>query len=127
MGAVDSSGRPGQLAFDFDPGLTERYTSLLDCVRACAYASPRPLKAIAADMDLPLSTLSRKLSAHPDDPRHLTVEDLESFLQATGDVTPIKYLVARYLQSADDRRQRALDALAALAPAITELLHAVQR
>lgn len=56
-----------------EPGLAERFDSALDCVRAGVYSSHRPLKAIAAEMDTSVSTLSRKLAAHPDDPRHFTL------------------------------------------------------
>ena len=48
-----------------EPGLAERFDSALDCVRAGVYSSHRPLKAIAAEMDTSVSTLSRKLAAHP--------------------------------------------------------------
>ena len=62
-----------------EPGLAERFDSALDCVRAVVYSSHRPLKAIAAEMDTSVSTLSRKLAAHPDDPRHFTLADLEQY------------------------------------------------
>lgn len=65
-----------------EPGLAERFDSALDCVRAGVYSSHRPLKAIAAEMDTSVSTLSRKLAAHPDDPRHFTLADLEQYVCA---------------------------------------------
>lgn len=105
-----------------EPGLAERFDSALDCVRAGVYSSHRPLKAIAAEMDTSVSTLSRKLAAHPDDPRHFTLADLEQYVCATGDTTPISWLVARYMQPAADRRQQALDQLAALAPMLSALI-----
>lgn len=105
-----------------EPGLAERFDSALDCVRAGVYSSHRPLKAIAAEIDTSVSTLSRKLAAHPDDPRHFTLADLEQYVRATGDTTPISWLVARYMQPAADRRQQALDQLAALAPMLSALI-----
>lgn len=85
-----------QLSIDFDPGLTERHKTLLSCVRECAYKSLKPMKAIAADMDLSESDLSRKLSGHEGDTRRLTVDELVRFVEVTGDITPINWLVERF-------------------------------
>lgn len=81
-----------QLTLNFEPGLSERHASLADCIRQCVYASRNPLKMIAADMDLSQSELSRKLSENPNDPRRFNIDDLEKYMDATGDVTPIQYL-----------------------------------
>lgn len=78
---------PTQLTIDFTPGLTERHDSLLDCIRHGAYSHRNPLKTIAADMDMSQSELSRKLGNNPDDPRKLSVGDLEKYIQATGDTS----------------------------------------
>lgn len=85
-----------QLSIDFDPGLTERHKTLLDCVRECAYRCTKPMKAIAADMDLSESDLSRKLAGHDADTRRLTVDDLVRFVEVTHDVTPINWLIERF-------------------------------
>lgn len=122
MSALVSSSQPAQLTLALEPGLANRYASALEVVRAGAYTSHRPLKAIAADMDMPVSTLSRKLSGHPDDPRHFTLSDLELYIQTTGDTLPIAWLAARYLQTADDRRQQAIEQLASIAPMIMSLI-----
>lgn len=95
-----------QLTLDFEPGLAARHESLLACVRQCAYTHRSPLKTIAADMDISQSDLSRKLACNPDDVRRFTVDDLEHFIKATGDVTPVMYLVEKYLAD-DELRQRA--------------------
>src|SRR4051812_34284450 len=105
-----------QMMLDFEPGLTERYPHLLDCVRSGAYQHRKPLKTIAADMNLSLSDLSRKLADHPDDPRHLSVNDLEHYLAATGDVTPIYWLIERFLQDEKLKHDRALQELAKQLP-----------
>lgn len=54
------------------------------------------------------STLSRKLAQDPDDPRRFTVDDLERFIEATGDATVVEYLAAKYLQSDESRRAGAV-------------------
>lgn len=96
-----------QLKLDFEPGLTERHKTLLACIRETAYRSQKPLKAIAADMDVSESDLSRKLSGNPDDPRRLTVDDLVCFVEVTGDVTPINWLIEKFHLDDSERTQRA--------------------
>jgi AraC-like DNA-binding protein len=110
------------MSIDFDPGLAERHQSALDCVRECAYTHKHPLKTLAADMDMSQSELSRKLAHNPDDPRRFTLDDLEKFLTATGDMTPIYYLVEKFLEDADLRQRRALSELANLAPQLAALI-----
>lgn len=111
-----------QLTIDFTPGLTERHESLLDCVRECAYSHRKPLKTIAADMDLSQSELSRKLSNNPDDPRRMALVDLERFIEATGDTTPVYYLIEKYLQDDSAKQRHAVAALVKVMPDILALL-----
>lgn len=115
----------GQLTLDLEPGLLDRHPTAMDCLRAAVYAGHRPLKSIAADMDMASSTLSRKLAQDPDDPRRFSVDDLEAYVHATGDTTVITYLAAKYLQTDADRRAAALAnaerLLAQLAPALAAL------
>lgn len=97
-----------QLTLEFAPGLVERHETAMDCIRSAVLSNPKPLKSIAGDMDLSASTLSRKLNQDPDDPRRFNVDDLESYIKATGDTTPIQYLAAKYLQSDEARKARAI-------------------
>jgi hypothetical protein len=110
------------MTLDFQPGLTERFAGLLDCVRQGAYTHRNPLKTIAADMDLSQSELSRKLSGNPDDPRRLSVEDLEKYISATGDMTPIYYLVEKFLSDDEAKQRRAMSELTKQLPAILALI-----
>lgn len=87
---------PQQLTLSFEPGLAQRHKSLKACVRHQVYASDSPMKAIAADMDLSESDLNRKLSDNPNDPRKLSVCDLERYIAATNDHTPIYYLISTF-------------------------------
>lgn len=116
-----------QLTLDFTPGLAERHATVLDCVRASAYTYRNPLKTIAADMDMSQSELSRKLSGNPEDSRRFTVEDLEKFIDATGDLTPIYYLVEKYLTDEDVKQRRALAELAKQLPDVLALIAAVSK
>lgn len=120
MNPVVSSSH--QMSIDFEPGLAERHQSALDCVRECAYTHKHPLKTLAADMDMSQSELSRKLAHNPDDPRRFTLDDLEKFLTATGDMTPIYYLVEKFLEDYDLRQRRALAELVKLAPQLAALI-----
>ena len=115
-----------QLSLDFTPGLTERYDNVLECLRACVYGSSKPMKTIAMDMDMSQSDLSRKLSNNPDDPRRFSVGDLEAFVQATGDTTPILYLAQKYCADNSLKYREALAALANMAPQIQALLKAAE-
>ena len=82
-----------QLTLEFEPGITERYSNLRECVTACVYA--RGLKRVAVDLDKAPGNLSRELGGDSD--RHFSVEALERFIQTQGDLTPIYYLIARYM------------------------------
>lgn len=96
-----------QLKLDFEPGLTERHKTLLACVRECAYKSSKPLKAIAADMDLSESDLSRKLSGNDSDTRRLSVDELVRLLEVTGDPTPVNWLIERFHVDDETKVKRA--------------------
>jgi hypothetical protein len=60
------------------------------------------MKAIAADMDYSPSDLTRKLSQSPKDSRRFTLDDLETYIDVTGDTQPVLYLVEKYLASPDE-------------------------
>lgn len=115
-----------QLTIDFTPGLTERHTSLLECVREGVYKHRNPLKTIAADADMSSSELSRKLANNPEDPRKLSVEDLERVLNATGDMTPIYWLIEKYLQDDTVKQKQAISALTKVVPDLLALLKTAQ-
>lgn len=115
----------GQLTLEFEPGMVERYPTAMDRLRAAVYSSARPLKVIAADMDIGESALSRKLAQNPDDPRRFSIDDLERYVHATGDTAVVEYLAAKYLQSDEQRRAQTLTAatrlLAELGPVLAAL------
>jgi hypothetical protein len=113
--------RVAQMTLDFEPGLTERHSLLSSCIREAAHRSPRPMKAIAADCDMSESTLSRKLNGHPDDSRHLSVDELVMVVDATGDLSPIYWLIERFAIADDQRQARAQAELAKLLPTLVAL------
>jgi len=82
-----------QLTLELEPGLTDRFSNLRECVTACIYQ--RGLKRVAMDLDKSPGNLSRQLAG--DSNHHFSVESLEQYMQTSGDLTPIHYLIARYL------------------------------
>lgn len=115
-----------QLTLDFLPGLTELYDSALACVDSRIKSSGKPLKVIAADMDLSVSELSRKLAHNPNDPRNFSLQDLENYVAASGDTTPILYLAQKYCVDTVTKREQATQALVQMMPQVMALLKAVQ-
>lgn len=115
-----------QLTLDFLPGLTELYATALDCVDSRIKSSGKPLKVIAADMDLSVSELSRKLAHNPNDPRNFSLQDLENYVAASGDTTPILYLAQKYCVDTVTKREQATQALVQMMPQMMALLKAVQ-
>lgn len=111
-----------QLSLDFEPGLTERHKTLLSCVREAAYKSMRPMKAIAAEMDLSESDLSRKLSGSDSDSRRFTVDDLVRFVEVTGDMAPIDWLIEKFHLGSDEKQKRAAIEFMRQLPAAIALL-----
>lgn len=91
-----------QLAIDFDPDITVAFKTCVEYVHYRAYQQGVLQKVIAADMDLSPSHLSRKLAQNENDSMRLTVDDLEKYIQVTGDKEPIKYLAAKYLYTSSD-------------------------
>lgn len=86
-----------QLTLNFDKGLAECYGSCREYVQTRVHQQSKQVKAIAADMDYSPSTLSRKLAQSPNDSQKLTLDDLELYIQVTGDKQPVFYLVDKYL------------------------------
>lgn len=85
-----------QLSLVFEPGLSQRYSSLRDVVAHGVYQ--RGLSAVAGKVDMAPSKLSEKLAGGNDRPRDLGIEEFERYLEKTGDLQPIYYLIERFLQ-----------------------------
>ena len=111
-----------QLSLDFEAGLTEKHKTLLDVCAHVAHMAQIPLKAIAAELDCSPSDLTRKLSANPGDKRNFSVLDLVNLIEATGDPTPIYWLIERFKLDDKQREQRALAEIAKHVPAMMAAL-----
>ena len=116
---------PGsQLRLELQPGLLTRFASLRECVYHSVLNDSRGLKAVAADCDLSKSELSRRLHPTDGDPRSLDVDLFVQIMRSTGDLAPLHWLMAAFLEDDDSRRRAATDQLARMLPEIAQLLEA---
>jgi hypothetical protein len=109
------------LAIAYEPGLIDQHRSLKECVAACVYRQRGGVTAVAGKLDLSPSHLSEVLGGGGERNRKFDLDELERYVQAYGDTTPILYLCAKYLgdhgsdQAAAAQQLRAvLDQLPAL-------------
>jgi len=116
----------GQLTLSFEPSMPERWASLRDFVAYRVQVQSKPAKSIASDMDLSPSILSRKLAPGDGDTHRLNCDDLERYIAATGDTSPIEYLAAKYLQGDDARRARAISRVETLATELERTLRTLK-
>ena len=118
MRSATINQQQNQLVLDFEPGLTERFNSARECVAQGVYQ--RGLKRIAGDLNEAPGNLSVKLS---DDPvRHFSLDMFEMYVEKTGDLTPIYYLVEKFLGDRRSGKQAALQQIEALGPQLIQLL-----
>ena len=117
---VISASPSRQLTLQFDESIASAHRTLRDVVASGVYR--RGLKVVAADLDLSPGNLSVALS---DDPhRKFSVDDLERYVQCTGDKSPIYYLVAKYLGDESAARDQALGQVAELLQSLPAMLAA---
>lgn len=104
-----------QLQLDFEAGISDTHKRLKDFLRDRVHCRPGGFipKALAAEMDLSPSELTRKLADNPRDPRNFTVDDLESYLDVTGDCEPLYYLVEKWIGRNPRASQQKITALEA--------------
>lgn len=111
-----------QVELNFEAGLTEQFPEFKDVVKASVYSCGRALKAVAADLDMTSSELSRKLAENPNDPVHFPLHLLPALVKATGDKRPVFWLVEAFLEDEDVKRSRAVAQLADMLPQLQALL-----
>jgi regulatory protein CII len=97
-----------QMTLSFEPSLPERFTSLRSYVAFRVQEQRLNAAKLASDMDLSPSVLSRKLNQPDGDTQRLNCDDLEAYIKATGDTSPLEYLAAKFLDSPEARRGRML-------------------
>jgi hypothetical protein len=87
-----------QLTLNFEPGLSERYPSLRECVASSVYRYG--LTNAAIDLDKAPGNLSVELSADPS--RKFSVDSLEQYLEKSRDYSAIYYLIDKFLRDKTD-------------------------
>ena len=110
-----------QMTLDLDTGLTERYRSVKEVIAAGVYR--RGLKRAAGELDVAPGNLGVMLSG--DGQRHLDVDLLERYVETSGDLSPIYYLVAKHCGDRSAVRDAALDQLQSLLSDLPSLLASV--
>lgn len=98
------NAEPVQMSLDIEPGLTDRYSSLKEVVAAGVYRAG--LKRMAGKLYQYPGNLSVMLSG--DGQRHFDVDLLEQYIESSGDLTPIHYLLAKYCGDQTANRDDAL-------------------
>lgn len=117
-----------QLTLSLEPSLVERWPTLRKFVAHRVEVQAKPAKTIAAEMDMSPSALSRKLNPGDADTARFNVDDLEAYLERTGDVSAIiEYLASKFASGGDEERRARLMAQAeAAASALTRLVAELQ-
>jgi len=109
-----------QMTLDLDSHLLSHHRSVKEVVACGVYR--RGLKRIAADLDQAPGNLSVMLSE--DGQRHFDVDLLELYVQNTGDLSPIHYLVAKYCGDRSASRDDALEKMQQVLSELPALLSA---
>lgn len=115
-----------QLGLDLDTTLLDQFPEFRDVVRASVYDCGRSFKSVAADLDMSVSELSRKLADNPSDPVNFPLHRLPELVAATDDKRPLHWLNAKFLESEEAKRSRAIHDLHNLLPQIHSALKRVK-
>lgn len=89
-----------QLTLNFSAGLSNIYTTCREVIHARIWQQGKQLKGVAAEMDLSPSHLNRKLTQSPNDTMRFTLDDLDAYLESTGDLAPLEYYIDKYYRKA---------------------------
>lgn len=111
-----------QLSLTFEQGISQRHMSLRDCMATGVYQ--RGLGRVAGQIDMAPSKLSEKLAGGTDRKRDIGLDEFEDYIAKTGDVSPIHYLVDKFLRDPALAQQEALARLADLAAVLPAMLAA---
>ena len=107
---------------ELETGIRTRFSTLRDCLHWTVLNDPRGPKSVAADCDLSLSELTRRLQPSEGDPRSCDVNLMVQVMHSTKDLAPLHWLMAEFLQDEATKRRAAVDQLSNLMPQIAALL-----
>ena len=111
-----------QLQLPIGVSLTTQFPRFRDVLVAAVYGSPGGLNAVATHTDQSPSDLQKRLAAEPGDTRPMRESDILGIIEQTRDARVIYWLVERYLQSPEARKQQAVEQIAGLMPSLLNLL-----
>lgn len=111
-----------QVELNFEAGLTDQFPEFRDVIKASVYSCGRAFKSVAADLDMSVSELSRKLSDNPNDPVNFPLHRLPELIEATNDKRPIYWLIEKFIEDPDKKRARAIETLSDMLPQIAALV-----
>lgn len=118
---------PSQMTLSFEPTLPDRFPTLRAYIAHRTPLLTKSAKVIAADMDMSPSTLSRKLNPTEGDTQRFNLDDLESFLESTGDAPAvIEYLAAKYMDSPEARKARVISKVERLTEELSSAMNALR-
>lgn len=115
-----------QVELNFEGGLTDQFPLFRDCIRSAVYGCGRQFKAVAADLDMSPSKLSRMLADNPNDTLNFPLDLLPSLIDATKDKSPIYWLIESFLEDPEQRRNRAVSQIESMLPQLSALLKQAQ-
>lgn len=116
-----------QYTLNFEPSLPERFPTLRQYVAHRAVLTAKSMKVQAADMDMSPSTLTRKLNPAEGDTQRFNCDDLEQWLDSTGEAAAVvEYLAAKYLDNDDSRQARVLAKVEGILPELVTLIAALK-
>lgn len=111
-----------QLEITLEGGLRDQFPEFWECVQASESGCGRQHKAIAADLDMSPSELSRKLANNPDDPLNFPLRLFPALLRSTRDLRPLYWLIEEFCEDDKARASRVQAELAAMLPKLQALL-----
>ena len=116
--------KTSQMTLSFEPGLAERHLSLRDCMVQQVYQ--RGHGRVAASLDMAPSKLTEKLAGVDSSgkPRGMSLDEFERYIEKSGDLTPIYYLLDKFARDPGVAQKEALARLATLAESLPALLAA---
>lgn len=109
-----------QLSLNFEPGLTARYPDWHAVLTHAVYASRKGLNGVAGDLDVSPSDLTKRLSK--DEQRPLRADQAVGIIESTGDLTPVYWLIERFLRDPEQQRTAAIQQLAQVMPILQTLI-----
>lgn len=111
------------MSLSFEPGLTHRFRDVRSVMAAGVYK--RGLERVAGRIDMSPSKLTEKLGGGGGDrKRDIGLIEFERYLDESGDLQPVFYLIEKYLGDPQATRQEALAKAAALLEQLPAVLAA---